>query len=136
MYSAVRALKNSRSVQRGINMVDLMMWLVIAALLLAAALQSIGYYQKNAYIYQMREAIDVASSRIMAMASNDGSVDYDDAVTVVAEENAAHPNDNITLTVENIALTAAAEPGSTNYGFELASSVTAAPTAIPSNTNR
>ena len=40
--------------QSGINMVDLMMWLVIAALLLAAALQSIGFYQKAAWNYQLQ----------------------------------------------------------------------------------
>jgi hypothetical protein len=35
-------------------MVDLMMWLVIAALLLATAIQSIGYYQKAAFGYQAK----------------------------------------------------------------------------------
>jgi Tfp pilus assembly protein PilE len=40
--------------QLGINMVDLMMWLVIAALLLAAALQGIGFYQKAAWNYQLQ----------------------------------------------------------------------------------
>lgn len=47
--------------QLGINMVDLMMWLVIAALLLAAALQGIGYYQQAAWTYQAKA--DVASVR-------------------------------------------------------------------------
>jgi Tfp pilus assembly protein PilE len=47
--------------QLGINMVDLMMWLVIAALLLAAALQGIGYYQQAAWTYQAKS--DVASVR-------------------------------------------------------------------------
>jgi len=47
--------------QFGINMVDLMMWLVIAALLLAAALQGIGYYQQAAWTYQAKA--DVASVR-------------------------------------------------------------------------
>jgi type II secretory pathway pseudopilin PulG len=40
--------------ERGINMVDLMMWLVIAALLLAAALQGIGFYQRAAWSYQLK----------------------------------------------------------------------------------
>lgn len=35
-------------------MVDLMMWLVIAALLLAAALQGIGFYQRAAWSYQLK----------------------------------------------------------------------------------
>ena len=47
--------------QLGINMVDLMMWLVIAALLLAAALQGIGYYQQAAWTYQAKS--DVSSVR-------------------------------------------------------------------------
>jgi Tfp pilus assembly protein PilE len=47
--------------QLGINMVDLMMWLVIAALLLAAALQGIGFYQKAAWNYQLQS--DAAAVR-------------------------------------------------------------------------
>jgi hypothetical protein len=43
---------------------------------------------------------------------------------VIAEENAATPNDGITLSVETIALTAAESP-TENYGFQLASAVTA-----------
>lgn len=46
-----------RSDQSGINMVDLMMWLVIAALLLAAAIQGIGYYQKAAGVYTLKNDI-------------------------------------------------------------------------------
>jgi hypothetical protein len=111
--------------QSGINMVDLMMWLVIAALLLASAIQGIGYYQQNANVYQMRSAVDVAASRVMALAANDGSVDIDDVDTVVAEENAARTNDSVTLTVDTIALTAAGEQGDSGAGFELASVTTA-----------
>ena len=54
---------------RGINMVDLMMWLVIAALLLAAAIQGIGYYQKAAIVYQMSNDLENAASTVMAEAS-------------------------------------------------------------------
>lgn len=38
-------------------MVDLMMWLVIAALMLAAAIQGIGYYQQAAYAYQAKNDV-------------------------------------------------------------------------------
>ena len=110
--------------QRGINMVDLMMWLVIAALLLAAAIQGIGYYQQAANVYQMKEAVSVAQSRIMAVAANDGSIDVEDVDTVVAEENAERNSDNVTLSVGTIALTAAGEAGN-DSGFELASFATA-----------
>jgi hypothetical protein len=43
-------------------MVDLMMWLLIAALLLAAAIQGIGYYQQAAYIYQAKSDVSAANS--------------------------------------------------------------------------
>lgn len=50
--------------QSGINMVDLMMWLVIAALILSAAIQGIGYYQQAAYAYQAKS--DLASGHTWA----------------------------------------------------------------------
>jgi surface protein len=60
--------------QRGINMVDLMMWLVIAAMLLAAALQGIGYYKQSSYIYQMKnDALHAAELVTAKAAQTDGS---------------------------------------------------------------
>lgn len=57
-------------------MVDLMMWLVIAALLLATAIQSIGYYQKAAYVNVLKSDLAGAGSNIMAAAANgNGTVD-------------------------------------------------------------
>lgn len=56
-------------------MVDLMMWLVIAALLLAAAIQGIGYYQKAAYLYHMKSDLSGAGEVTMAkVADNDGKL--------------------------------------------------------------
>lgn len=55
MFSRTLAL-NKKS-QSGINMVDLMMWLVIAALMLAAAIQGIAYYQQAAYVYQAKNDV-------------------------------------------------------------------------------
>lgn len=56
-------------------MVDLMMWLVIAALLLAAAIQGMGYYQKAAYLYHMKSDLDGVGSLANAKASqNDGAI--------------------------------------------------------------
>jgi len=52
--------------QRGINMVDLMMWLVIAALMLATAIQSIGYYQQASLTYQAKS--DLAGEHSWAAA--------------------------------------------------------------------
>jgi hypothetical protein len=53
-------------------MVDLMMWLVIAALLLAAALQGIGFYQQRAYIEQMTSDANGAGQIAMAKTSTMG----------------------------------------------------------------
>lgn len=50
-------------------MVDLMMWLLIAALLLAAAIQSISYYQKAALGYQAKSDLDGLSTWVAAKTS-------------------------------------------------------------------
>jgi hypothetical protein len=56
-------------------MVDLMMWLVIAALLLAAAIQGIGYYQRAAFLYQLQSDTAGAGSLVMSSAAeNQGSL--------------------------------------------------------------
>lgn len=113
---------------RGINMVDLMMWLVIAALLLATAIQSIGYYQKNANVYLMKNEADVVSSRIMASISDRGVIDPQIIDSIVAEENAARPKDNIVVSwgeSGNVTASASSNPSTTDTGFELASAVTA-----------
>lgn len=60
--------------QSGINMVDLMMWLVIAALLLATAIQSIGYYQKASWAYQAQNDVNHAQSWVAARIANEGSI--------------------------------------------------------------
>lgn len=72
--------------QNGINMVDLMMWLVIAALLLAAAIQGINYYQKAAYINQMQSDLSGAGANVMAVSANDKGL----LTKAVAEEGVAN----------------------------------------------
>lgn len=62
-----------------------MMWLVIAALLLAAALQGIGYYQKASYLYSMKNDASNAGSSVMAQVANDGKI-TDAAVTAGTNE--------------------------------------------------
>ena len=109
---------------RGVNMVDLMMWLVIAALLLAAAIQSIGFYQKSAHLYQMKTEADVVASRVMASLSDRGTIDGAVIDAVVAEENAARNKDGIEVSWGAINSTAAPAPQE-DYGFSLASVVTA-----------
>lgn len=54
MHLAIDTTTSASEDQRGINMVDLMMWLVIAALLLAAALQGIGFYQRAAWTNNLK----------------------------------------------------------------------------------
>lgn len=61
MYMLTARLYERRLNQFGINMVDLMMWLVIASLLLAAALQGVGFYQRAAWSYQLKN--DAATVR-------------------------------------------------------------------------
>jgi hypothetical protein len=60
-------------------MVDLMMWLVIAALLLAAAIQGIGYYQRAAYLYQVKNDVMGGATKVLSVAGMDhnGNVDED-----------------------------------------------------------
>jgi Tfp pilus assembly protein PilE len=74
--------------QSGINMVDLMMWLVIAALLLAAAIQGINYYQQAAYVYQAKS--DLAGSHQWAGAfssMNDGVPTGDSLTTALTDSD-------------------------------------------------
>lgn len=66
--------------QEGINMVDLMMWLVIAALLLAAAIQGIGYYQKAAYLYQIQSDLEGVGTYTTGIAANNNNGVIDEAL--------------------------------------------------------
>jgi len=66
LYSRLRSRKLD---ERGINMVDLMMWLVIASLLLAAALQGIGYYRQSANLYAMKSDAMHAGETVAAKVS-------------------------------------------------------------------
>jgi len=63
--------------QRGINMVDLMMWLVIAALLLAAAIQGIGFYQRAAYLYHVENDVMGGATKVLSVSGIDhnGNID-------------------------------------------------------------
>jgi hypothetical protein len=118
--------------ERGINMVDLMMWLVIAALLLATAIQSIGYYQKTAYIYQMNAEVEVASGAVVARAAIDGTSITEELVQlVIDQENAAGSGDQITLSWGSVPSYASAVPE--EDGFSLMSSVES---ALPSGGQR
>lgn len=84
--NSYRSLERPDTNQRGINMVDLMMWLVIAAMLLAAALQAIGYYQKAAYVYQMQSDLSGAGAAVVSASSmQDGKIDQTAANTGSAE---------------------------------------------------
>lgn len=65
--------------QRGINMVDLMMWLVIAALLLATAIQGMNLYQQRSYIEQMsNDAIGAGTNALARVSMGSGELTESD----------------------------------------------------------
>lgn len=80
-------------------MVDLMMWLVIAALLLAAALQGIGYYQRAAFVHQMVSDASGAGSVAVGNAATQGG-DFSVAAVQAAADSAKWSK-NVTHTVES-----------------------------------
>lgn len=90
------AMPSKEVSQDGINMVDLMMWLVIAALLLAAAIQGIGYYQKAAYLYTLKENLQGAGSYSMKAATNSGDLTVD---TITEGTSDTTWNDGVTYQV-------------------------------------
>lgn len=76
---------NSSDSQSGINIVDLMMWLVIAALMLATAIQSIGYYQQAAYTYQAKNDLSHGHSWAAGRVAYDSKVPtWDDLYNAMA----------------------------------------------------
>lgn len=61
--------------QNGINMVDLMMWIVIAAILLAAAIQGVGYYRESVILYYLKnDAIGAAANVKSSSAQDEGVI--------------------------------------------------------------
>jgi surface protein len=102
--------RNKRG-ETGINMVDLMMWLVIAAMLLAAALQGIGYYQKAAYLYQLKANTDAAGTNsLTAAAKDDGEI------------NLAAANDGVAATTWNEGVTSTVKTASDGTPYIVVSS--------------
>jgi hypothetical protein len=77
MKIVANRIRSDGTNQRGINMVDLMMWLVIAAMLLAAAIQGIGYYQKAAYLYQVKSDVMGGATKVLSLSGieHNGKVD-------------------------------------------------------------
>jgi alpha-tubulin suppressor-like RCC1 family protein len=57
--------------QKGINMVDLMMWIVIAAILLAAAIQGVGYYRESVILYHLKNDAIGAAANVKSSAAQD-----------------------------------------------------------------
>lgn len=96
MHKVIAHPRKLTDAQQGINMVDLMMWIVIAALLLAAAIQGIGYYQKAAYLYQMQNDADHAGTLANAYAAQQKGV-IDDAVVASAVADSSVSTDIVSL---------------------------------------
>lgn len=113
---------------RGINIVDLMMWLVVAALLLAAAIQSIGYYQQATKVHLMQDELMGVVSRIHASSSIEGeSISEGLVANVLEDHNITHAHDDTTVSYGLSPVSLVAAPSVKNKGFDLASVVTAAP---------
>lgn len=111
---------------RGINIVDLMMWLVIAALLLAAALQGIGYYKQAANVYLMQDEVTGVVADIHAAAAmNNGTVDAALINQVLTDHNNAHNKDDIVISYGSVTANASGLVSDSDYGFERSSVVTA-----------
>lgn len=110
---------------RGINIVDLMMWLVIAALLLAAALQSIGYYQQATKVHLMQDEVTGVVSKIFASSAIEGETISEEIIRSSLEaHNNAHANDDIAVSYGLIPAGAVAAPSVLgSSGFTLASAV-------------
>jgi hypothetical protein len=110
---------------RGINIVDLMMWLVIAALLLAAALQAIGYYQQATKVHLMQDEVTGVVSKIYAASAIEGETVSEEIIRSSLEEhNNAHANDDMAVSYGLIPAGAVASPSiQGSSGFSLASAV-------------
>jgi len=73
--SALSYPNDSLRRQSGINMVDLMMWIVIAAILLAASIQGIGYYREAVILYHLKnDAMGAAANVKSNAAQNQGEI--------------------------------------------------------------
>lgn len=78
------------------------MWLVIAALILSTAIQTIGYYQQAAYLSNMKTGLDGIASRVMATsAMGSGAIDVTTAKEAV---RLAAKTPDIKVTVEKSSL--------------------------------
>jgi hypothetical protein len=110
---------------RGINIVDLMMWLVIAALLLAAAIQAIGYYQQATKVYLMQDEVTGVVAKIHAASAIEGETVSEEIIRSSLEtHNNAHANDDIAVSYGLIPAGAVAAPSvKDSSGFSLASVV-------------
>lgn len=110
---------------RGINIVDLMMWLVVAALLIATAIQSIGYYQKATNIHLMKDETNGVVGMVHASAAIEGETITEGIIHAVVEQhNAAHSTDDIVISYGSM-LASTSEASGHKSGFELASVSTA-----------
>lgn len=127
--------------QKGLNMVDLMIWMVIAALLTTISFQAARPYRQAAIIYQMKNDISGVVSISGANGTDTGKIQ--DAEVEAAVEK-SQKSEGITISWGKFALYAETPPPEApapsafagNTAMELASSVTAAsaPALVPGHT--
>jgi hypothetical protein len=105
-----------------------MMWLVIAALLLAAAIQAIGYYQQAAKVYLMQDEVTGVVAKIHAASAIEGESASEDIIrTALEEHNNAHAKDDAAVSYGLIPASAMAATSTKGQGdFTLASAVASA----------
>lgn len=138
LFSSAR--KHSPRTQKGINMVDLMIWMVIAAMLAAVSFQSYKPYREAAIIYQMKSDIDGVVSISGANGTHTGTIQ--DAEVEAAVEK-SKKSEGITISWGKFALYEETPPDanvpaafSGKPAMELASAVmpTGKPAAVPGQT--
>lgn len=102
MLNSARSRLHSPNRQEGINVVDLMIWLVVAALLMAAAIQGIGYYMQATYVYHARSDLAGAHQWVAAASALNSKLPTSD------DMKASLANNDLSLTTAG---------GNTNIGL-------------------
>lgn len=82
---------NGRRLQSGINIVDLMMWLVVVSMLLATSIQGVNTYQKTATISVMKSDAASAGANVMTAVSMNNGVINEEALNEGAENTKWSP---------------------------------------------
>lgn len=86
-FSASTGVRLKIKDESGINIADLMMWILIAVLLLAVAIQGLSQYRKSVYVYQMENDLDGVISLAHSNGSSSGTVSEIEIASAVSTSN-------------------------------------------------